>query len=168
MADVDRSLRAATGQGELAHGSGQSLGGGPVGEERFQGHGLGGDVTGEAAYGVQAFGAACDEDQAGHTEVGGELDDGRLELDTNTVERAIRPTTLCRKNALFAGSDSGGRHWAIVMTLIQTAKLNDVEPLAWLTDVLERMVSRRTKSHELNTLLPWHWKAARDAAAASA
>ena len=94
------------------------------------------------------------------------LDDGRLELDTNTVERAIRPVTLCRKNALFAGSDSGGRHWAIVMTLIQTAKLNGVEPLAWLTDVLERIVSQRTKNHELDTLLPWNWKAAREAEAA--
>jgi transposase len=94
------------------------------------------------------------------------LDDGRLELDTNTVERAIRPVTLCRKNALFAGSDSGGRHWAIVMTLIQTAKLNGVEPLAWLTDVLERIVMGRTKNHELDTLLPWNWKAARDAEAA--
>jgi transposase len=90
------------------------------------------------------------------------LDDGRLELDTNTVERAIRPVTLCRKNALFAGADSGGRHWAIVMTLIQTAKLNGVEPLAWLTDVLERIVSGRTKRHELDTLLPWNWKPAKE------
>jgi transposase len=53
------------------------------------------------------------------------------------------------------------------MTLIQTAKLNGVEPLAWLTDVLERIVSRRTKSHELDTLLPWNWKTAREAEAAS-
>jgi transposase len=89
------------------------------------------------------------------------LDDGRLELDTNTVERAIRPVALGRKNALFAGSDSGGRHWAIVASLIQTAKLNDVDPLAWLTDVLERIVSGRTRRHELDTLLPWNWKAAR-------
>ena len=73
------------------------------------------------------------------------LDDGRLELDTNTVERAMRPVALGRKNALFAGADSGGRHWAIVATLIQTAKLNDVEPLAWLTDALQRIVARRTK-----------------------
>jgi hypothetical protein len=101
------------------------------------------------------------------------LDDGRLELDTNTVERAIRPVTLCRKNALFAGAPRlrrgrlrGGRHWAIVMTLIQTAKLNAVEPLAWLTDVLERIVTGRTKNHELDTLLPWNWNAARDAEAA--
>ncbi|MGB7037246.1 MAG: IS66 family transposase, partial [Xanthobacteraceae bacterium] len=59
------------------------------------------------------------------------LDDGRIEMDTNVVERAIRPHTLTRKNALFAGSDGGARHWAIAMTLIQTAKLNGVEPMAW-------------------------------------
>lgn len=86
------------------------------------------------------------------------LDDGRLELDTNTVERAMRPVALGRKNALFAGADSGGHHWAIVATLIQTAKLNEVDPLAWLTDVLERIVSGRTKHNELSALLPWTWK----------
>ncbi len=89
------------------------------------------------------------------------LDDGRLEMDTNTVERAMRSVALGRKNALFAGSDSGGRHWAIVATLIQTAKLNDVDPLAWLTDVLERIVAGTTKTHDLRTLLPWNWKAAK-------
>ncbi len=94
------------------------------------------------------------------------LDDGRLELDTNTVERAIRPVTITRKNALFAGNDNGGRHWAIIATLVQSAKLNGVEPLAWLTDVLERMVSGRTKRHELETLLPWNWNAAKEAEAA--
>src|SRR3954452_18459709 len=87
------------------------------------------------------------------------LDDGRLELDTNTVERAIRPVALGRKNHLFAGSDGGARWWAIVASLVATAKLNGVEPLAWLTDVLERMVSGRTKAHELERLLPWAWKA---------
>lgn len=56
------------------------------------------------------------------------------------------------------GSDSGGRHWAIIASLIQTAKLNDVDPLAWLTDVLERIVSGRTRRHELGMLLPWDWK----------
>lgn len=86
------------------------------------------------------------------------LDDGRVEMDTNVVERAIRPIPLTRKNALFAGSDGGARHWAIAMTLIETAKLNDVEPLAWLTDVLERIVSGRTKAHQLHTLLPWNWQ----------
>jgi hypothetical protein len=88
------------------------------------------------------------------------LDDGRIEMDTNVVERAIRPITLTRKNALFAGSDGGARHWSIAMTLIQTAKLNGVEPMAWLTDVLERIVSGRTKTHELHTLMPWNWNSA--------
>jgi hypothetical protein len=76
------------------------------------------------------------------------LEDGRVELDNNTVERAIRPIALGRKNSLFAGSAGGARHWAIVASLVATAKLNGVEPLAWLTDVLER-------------LLPWTWKAER-------
>jgi transposase len=66
--------------------------------------------------------------------------------------------TLTRKNALFAGSDGGARHWAMAMTLIQTAKLNGIDPMAWLTDVLERIVSARTKAHELHALLPWNWK----------
>jgi transposase len=86
------------------------------------------------------------------------LNDGRLELDTNIVERGMRPVALGQKNALFAGADSGGYHWSIVATLIQSAKLNDVEPLAWLTDVLQRIVSGRTKRNELDTLLPWNWK----------
>jgi transposase len=86
------------------------------------------------------------------------LEDGRLEMDSNIVERAIRPVTITRKNSLFAGSDGGARHWAIAMTLIQTAKLNNVNPMAWLTDVLERMVSGRTKAHELHALLPWNWR----------
>ena len=96
------------------------------------------------------------------------LEDGRVELDTNSIERAIRPITLGRKNALFAGSDGGARHWAIVASLVATAKLNCVEPLAWLTDVLERMVSGQTKAHELERLLPWAWKAEQLAAAVDA
>src|SRR3954449_2789627 len=96
------------------------------------------------------------------------LDDGRLELDTNTVERAIRPIALGRKNSLFAGSDGGARHWGIVASLVATAKLNGVEPLAWLTDVLERMVSGRTKAHELERLLPWTWETEQPAAVVDA
>ena len=96
------------------------------------------------------------------------LEDGRLELDTNVIERAIRPIALGRKNSLFAGSDGGARHWAIVASLVATAKLNGVEPLAWLTDVLERMVSGRTKANELERLLPWTWKAEQLAAAVDA
>jgi len=75
---------------------------------------------------------------------------------------------LGRKNSLFAGSDGGACWWAIVASLVATAKLNGVEPQAWLTDVLERVVSGRTKTHELEQLLPWNWQAERLAAAADA
>jgi transposase len=64
----------------------------------------------------------------------------------------------------FRVSGGGARHWATVASLVATAKLNGVEPLAWLTDVLERMVSGRTKAHELEQILPWTWKAERLAA----
>ena len=87
------------------------------------------------------------------------LHDGRIELDTNPVERAIRPVALGRKNHLFAGSDGGGARWAIVCSLIQTAKLNDVEPYAYLRDVLTRMVNGHP-INRLDELLPWTWKAA--------
>ena len=82
------------------------------------------------------------------------LDDGRIELDTNPVERAIRPIALTRKNALFAGSDRGAEHWAIIASLIGTAKLNRIEPHAWLTDVLERIVAGHPQSR-IDDLMPW-------------
>jgi transposase len=85
------------------------------------------------------------------------LNDGRVELDTNAVERAIRPVTLGRKNHLFAGSDGGANRWATVCSLITTAKLNDVEPFAYLTDVLERM-SNGYPASRLDDLLPWNWR----------
>jgi transposase len=76
------------------------------------------------------------------------LHDGRIELDTNPVERAIRPVALGRKNHLFAGSDGGGRRWAVLCSLIETCKLNDVEPYAYLHDVLSRMID----GHPINRL----------------
>jgi hypothetical protein len=85
------------------------------------------------------------------------LSDGRIELDTNTVERAIRPVALGRKNHLFAGSDGGARRWATVCSLITTAKLNGVEPFAYLEDVLERMSNGHPMSR-LDDLLPWNWR----------
>jgi transposase len=66
--------------------------------------------------------------------------------------------TITRKNSLFPGSDAGARRWAIANTLIQSCKLNRVEPLGYLTDVLQRIVSGRTKNHVLHTLLPWNWR----------
>jgi len=82
------------------------------------------------------------------------LDDGRIEIDSNTVERAIRPIALNRKNALFAGSDGGAEHWAVVASLIETCKLNSVEPLDYLTDVLTRIVNGHPNS-QIDDLLPW-------------
>ena len=69
------------------------------------------------------------------------IDDGRIEIDSNIVERAIRPIALNRKNALFAGSDGGGEHWAVIASLIETCKLNGVDPHAYLADVLTRVVN---------------------------
>ena len=85
------------------------------------------------------------------------LHDGRIELDTNPVERAIRPVGLGRKNQLFAGSDGGGERWSIVCSLIETAKLNDIEPYVYLVDVLHRMVDG-LPVNRLDELLPWAWK----------
>jgi transposase len=85
------------------------------------------------------------------------LDDGRIELDSNTVERAIRPVTLGRKNHLFAGSDGGANRWATVYSLITTAKLNDVEPFAYLEDVLQRLSDGHPMSR-IDDLLPWNWR----------
>jgi len=85
------------------------------------------------------------------------LDDGRVELDNNTVERAIRPVTLGRKNHLFAGSDGGAERWATVCSLITTAKLNNVEPFAYLKNVLECMSNGHPASG-LDELLPWNWR----------
>ncbi len=83
------------------------------------------------------------------------LDDGRIEVDTNCVERAIRPIALSRKNALFAGSDEGGENWAHIASLIETCKLNGVEPQAYFTDLLTRLVGRWPPAR-IDELMPWH------------
>jgi transposase len=84
------------------------------------------------------------------------LDDGRIELDTNIVERSIRPLVLNRKNALFAGHDQGAENWACIASLIESCKLNGVDPQAYLTDVLTRLVNLWPASR-LDELLPWAW-----------
>ena len=82
------------------------------------------------------------------------LDDGRIELDTNPVERAIRPIALTRKNALFAGSDNGAEHWAVISSLIETCKLNDLNPHSYLTGTLERILDGHPQSR-IDELMPW-------------
>ena len=87
------------------------------------------------------------------------LDDGRVDLDNNPVERAIRPIALGRKNHLFAGSDGGADRWAIICSLVEPAKLNAVEPFAYLRDILQRMLDGHPASR-LDDLLPWNWRPA--------
>ena len=84
------------------------------------------------------------------------LDDGRIELDNNSVERAMRPVCLSRKNSLFAGSDEGGENWACLASLIETCKLNGVNPQAYFTDLLTRLVNGWPQKR-IDELMPWHW-----------
>jgi transposase len=84
------------------------------------------------------------------------LEDGRIEIDTNTVERSMRPIALNRKNALFAGHDTGAENWACLASLIETCKLNRVEPHAWLTDVLTKLVNL-WPAVRIDELMPWAW-----------
>jgi len=84
------------------------------------------------------------------------LEDGRIELDNNSVERAIRPVALSRKNSLFAGSDEGGENWACLASLIETCKLNGVNPQAYFTDLLTRLVNGWPQKR-IDELMPWNW-----------
>jgi transposase len=93
------------------------------------------------------------------------LDDGRICVSNNAAEREIRPVAMGRKNWTFAGSDEGGYRAAAVYTLIQTAKLNDVDPQAWLADVLARLHDHPAK--RIADLLPWNWQRNRQQKAAA-
>jgi transposase len=93
------------------------------------------------------------------------LDDGRICLTNNAAERALRGIALGRRAWLFAGSDRGGERAAAIYTLIATAKLNDINPQAWLADVLARIADH--PASRLYELLPWHWKKTDDQAAAA-
>jgi transposase len=88
------------------------------------------------------------------------LDDGRIELDTNAVERSIRPIVLNRKNALFAGHDQGAENWACIASLVETCKLHGVDPQTYFTDVLTKLVNLWPASR-LDELMPWAWAAER-------
>ncbi|WP_420381199.1 IS66 family transposase [Novosphingobium sp.] len=82
------------------------------------------------------------------------LDDGRVDLDSNTVERSIRPLALNRKNALFAGSDEGGDNWAVIATLIENCKLSGINPNTWLTQTLEKLANGHP-ANSVGELMPW-------------
>ena len=84
------------------------------------------------------------------------LGDGRICITNNAAERALRGIALGRKSWLFCGSDRGGQRAAVMYSLIGTAKLNDVDPQAWLSDVLARIAAHPV--HRLDELLPWHWQ----------
>jgi transposase len=88
------------------------------------------------------------------------LDDGRIEMDTNSVERAIRTIALDRKNSLFAGHDEGAVNWACLTSLIETCKLNDIDPQAYLADILTKLVNG-WPNNRIDELLPWAWATAR-------
>lgn len=82
------------------------------------------------------------------------LDDGRVDLDSNAVERSIRPLALNRKNALFAGSDEGGDNWAVIATLIENCKLCGINPHAWMTETLAKLAAGHP-ANAVGELMPW-------------
>lgn len=92
------------------------------------------------------------------------LTDGQICLSNNAAERALRGIALGRKTWLFAGSDRGGERAALIYSLLITAKINGVDPQAWLADVLARIAEH--PAHRLNELMPWNWTLA-DAAQAA-
>src|SRR4028118_1711333 len=90
------------------------------------------------------------------------LDDGRIDIDSNVVERAIRPLVLSRKNALFASGDDGGARWAAGASLVEACKLNGADPQRYFADVLTRLVNGWPQSR-IDELMPWHWVTAKSA-----
>ena len=84
------------------------------------------------------------------------LEDGRLELDTNPVENAIRPMALTRKNALFAGNEVGAENWAILASIVATCKLNDVNPVAYIAATLQAILNGHPQSR-IEDLMPWRF-----------
>jgi len=92
------------------------------------------------------------------------LEDGRLELDTNPVENAIRPVALTRKNALFAGNEVGAENWALLASIVATCKLNDVDPVAYITQTLQAILNGHPRSC-IEELMPWSFVTASSLAA---
>jgi transposase len=90
------------------------------------------------------------------------LDDGRICLSNNAAEQAVRGIALGRKSWMFCGSDRGGERAAVMYSLIVTAKMNNVDPQAWLADVLARIAEH--PAHRIDELLPWNWQRLRERA----
>lgn len=86
------------------------------------------------------------------------LTNGRVEVDSNTVERTVRPIALNRKNALFAGHHAGAENWAVIASLIETCKMNSIDPYTWLAATLTAIVSGHKQS-QIDELLPWNYAA---------
>ena len=86
------------------------------------------------------------------------LEDGRIEIDSNPVDRSMKPIVLTRKNSLFAGTEDGAENWAIVASLIETCKFHSIDPQRYLTDVLTKLANQWPNSR-IDELLPWVWKA---------
>lgn len=78
-------------------------------------------------------------------------------MDNNTVERTIRPIALSRKNALFAGHEAGAQNWAMLASLIETCKLNNINPHAYLSNSLTA-IAQGHKQNQIDQLLPWNFK----------
>jgi transposase len=83
------------------------------------------------------------------------LANGRVEIDSNAVERTIRPIALYRKNALFAGHDAGAENWAVIASLIETSRMNGVDPHIWLAAPITAIVQGHKQS-QIDDLLPWN------------
>ena len=86
------------------------------------------------------------------------IGDGHLEIDNNAAERALRGVAIGRKNWLFAGSDQGGHRAAAIFSLIETAKINHVDPQAWLADTIARIADHPAR--RIDELLPWNYRSA--------
>ena len=84
------------------------------------------------------------------------IDDGRIELDTNVVERCIKPQALTRKNSLFSATHEGAQNWAVIASLLETCRLNAVDPLAWTTATLTKLAQGHS-SKDLEVLMPWNF-----------
>ncbi|MCY1294036.1 Transposase IS66 family protein [compost metagenome] len=84
-------------------------------------------------------------------------------MDSNVVERSMKSVALTRKNSLFVGNERGGKTFAVLASLVNTCKLNGVDPHVWFADVLGRIIAGKVKASEMESLLPWNWKAEREA-----